>query len=602
MDIYYYLSEEWLGVSFDSSYHYAHLLMQMALENNDKEYELYSWQLYGNAFDYDYQFDSARFYYQKGLSQAIAYADSSKIASFNFNLGTLFILEGNYARVPPYFEIAIAYFEGKPEKERQLAQVYNNMGTVWRNIRKYPEAINIYQKSFELRKGLPLGKSDLSLHMNIGIAYLETKELEVALYHFRQARELALQLDDRYNYLFICNNLASAFLQIDHYDSAAFYLDQVLGQSDVIEPSLMIFAYGARGGIHARQNNWAAAAEMFGNAARFIDEEKIPQASLILYQQLAEYNERRGRFDLALESLKKANLLKEKMLNTEVLNTSIEWEERFRTQEKEKEIFALKLEQEERALEALRERNQRVFLWSAVLLSLLGTVFLYRLFILRGRASKALASEKSTIENALKEKELLMQEIHHRVKNNLQVITSLLNLQSNLIEDEVANAAVTDSKNRVFSMSLIHQSLYEMENLTEVRAKEYFTQLMNNLKSTFQGNERDIEVQLEIEDLTLDVDQAIPLGLIINEIVTNSFKHAFVEQNQGQITLRLRRTGDILHLYMADNGKGNQGKPLFRKRSLGMLLLKDLGKKLKAETNIQTEDGVKIDMQFPYKQ
>lgn len=290
------------------------------------------------------------------------------------------------------------------------------------------------------------------------------------------------------------------------------------------------------------------------------------------------------------------------MLNTEVLNTSIEWEERFRTQEKEKEIFALKLEQEERAFEALRARNQRVFLWSAVLLSLLGTVFLYRLFILRGRASKALASEKSTIENALKEKELLMQEIHHRVKNNLQVITSLLNLQSNLIEDEVANAAVTDSKNRVFSMSLIHQSLYEMENLTEVSAREYFTQLMNNLKSTFQGNERDIEVQLEIEDLTLDVDQAIPLGLIINEIVTNSFKHAFVEQNQGQITLRLRRIGDMLHLYMADNGKGNQGKPLFRKRSLGMLLLKDLGKKLKAETNIQTEDGVKIDMQFPYKQ
>jgi len=136
-------------------------------------------------------------------------------------------------------------------------------------------------------------------------------------------------------------------------------------------------------------------------------------------------------------------------------------------------------------------------------------------------------AQKQIIQNKNKENELLLGEIHHRVKNNLQVISSLLSLQERNITDETAKAAIMDGKERVQSMGLIHKMLYQQNNFSEINMSEYIEKLISGLLESFGKRSEDFELNYDIKDVNLDVDTAIPLGLIINELVVNALKHAY---------------------------------------------------------------------------
>ena len=157
----------------------------------------------------------------------------------------------------------------------------------------------------------------------------------------------------------------------------------------------------------------------------------------------------------------------------------------------------------------------------------------------------------------LEEKEVLLKEVHHRVKNNLQIITSLLNLQAGEISDPATQSMFRDSMGRVKSMALIHERLYQSTNLAEVDFGDYVTNLTRFLMSTVSGSQGRITIATDIEGIVLPVDEAVPCGLIINEIVTNSLKHAFPGGEQGEIHISCSRAkGDQIILVVRDNGIG----------------------------------------------
>ncbi len=232
--------------------------------------------------------------------------------------------------------------------------------------------------------------------------------------------------------------------------------------------------------------------------------------------------------------------------------------------------------------------------------SLAGVFLVVSLLVLRKirKQSKELSKKNILINKSLKEKELLVKEVHHRVKNNFQIVSSLLELQSKGIEDERALELANEGKNRVKSMALIHQKLYQNESGL-VDFDEYILLLVNELSLLYKS-ENEIETNITSRNMEFDVDTAIPLGLIINEIITNSYKYAFNNQKENSLSISINKenNGDF-KLIMADNGPGLPfGFNVKKAKSLGLRLINRLVKQLHGTLSVSNENGARFEIIF----
>ncbi len=204
------------------------------------------------------------------------------------------------------------------------------------------------------------------------------------------------------------------------------------------------------------------------------------------------------------------------------------------------------------------------------------------------------------LERQNKEKEFLLKEIHHRVKNNLGIVSSLLDLQASEMKDPAAIQAIEESRNRVYSMSMIHQKLYQGKNLSSIEMRDYFINLSKHIIDSFGAHEL-IEFDYELDEVEMDVDSAIPLGLIVNELLTNSFKHAFPNSKQGIIKIVLQELEKKRFLLeIIDNGIGidDSDKNNDKNNGFGSLLIDLLVKQLDGSMTIFNEFGTRVSMEF----
>ena len=203
------------------------------------------------------------------------------------------------------------------------------------------------------------------------------------------------------------------------------------------------------------------------------------------------------------------------------------------------------------------------------------------------------------VKKSLREKEILLAEIHHRVKNNLAVITGLLELQSYSAESESAKRILKDSQMRVNSIALVHEKLYQSEDFSEVAVDQYFKELTQVVHRTMITDDFTVNIELNIEAIKLPITQAIPCGLLLNEILTNCFKHAFEGINEGKIFISFKEKGKQLILNIRDNGVGlpEQNSENVNS-SLGMTLIKTLSKQLNADFDYKSENGAVFNFVF----
>ncbi|MEO9477518.1 MAG: histidine kinase dimerization/phosphoacceptor domain -containing protein [Cyclobacteriaceae bacterium] len=213
---------------------------------------------------------------------------------------------------------------------------------------------------------------------------------------------------------------------------------------------------------------------------------------------------------------------------------------------------------------------------------------------------KAIITEQAQgLEKSLKERESLLKEIHHRVKNNLQIIASLLYLQSGKFENEDFKKVLEEGQGRVRSMALIHQKLYENDDLKSIPFGEYLTELLSEIKASFGHEMEKVKLDVKADDVQFDVETAVPLGLIINELATNAFKYAFNGIDEGTFSISLRREQDQYVLNIADNGKGIPEEIDIKKtRSLGLRLVKMLSVQLEGEYAIEAKNGTMFELKF----
>ncbi|MDP3035478.1 MAG: PAS domain S-box protein [Methanobacteriaceae archaeon] len=206
------------------------------------------------------------------------------------------------------------------------------------------------------------------------------------------------------------------------------------------------------------------------------------------------------------------------------------------------------------------------------------------------------------LKESLSEKEMLLKEIHHRVKNNLMIISSLLSIQSRFIKDKEALGIFKESQNRAKSMALIHERLYRSTDLKRIDMGDYIRTLSNDLFYAYVTNDQKIQIKLDVEDIMVDINTSIPLGLIINEIITNALKHAFPNEMPGSILISFHRAADKLKLEVADDGIGFP-KDLDYKNtsSMGLQLVNSLSNQIDAELTVVMEKGTSFQITFPEK-
>lgn len=303
------------------------------------------------------------------------------------------------------------------------------------------------------------------------------------------------------------------------------------------------------------------------------------------YGHLSTIYEKLGDYKSALLYQKKARALRDSTASIESDKAMSKLLTQYETKKKEETISSQAKE--------ISQQNKVQWLSIAVLALLaVFLLFMFISYIARSKANRLLAIKNN-------ENELLLKEIHHRVKNNLEVVSSLLALQSAQIEDTNTKDAMQESQNRVQSIGIVHQKLYQGTNLGAIEMKDYFINLSESVLDSF-GEGKRITINCAMEKLNLDIDTAVPLGLIVNELLTNTLKYAFPAGEKGEVKIKLTKVKDnVLHLEVSDNGIGKSA--VTQGTGFGGQLVYLLTKQLNGSMKEDVEDGTRIFFEFDLK-
>lgn len=281
--------------------------------------------------------------------------------------------------------------------------------------------------------------------------------------------------------------------------------------------------------------------------------------------------------------------------HTEYLNTIIarkdsELQVKYETAKKDIEI----LDQEAKISQ--QRKTQSLYI---VLAGLLAIILFGMIFTLKNirKKRKALSELNVTLDAKNRQNELLLKEIHHRVKNNLEMVKSLIALQSAKLEDGASKEAMLASQNRVQSMGIIHQKLYQGTNLGAIEMKDYFVNLGEGILDTFNADDK-VKIECAMDDLNLDVDTAVPIGLIVNELLTNALKYAFPEGTKGQINISLTQKDNDLLLKVSDNGIGKTQGSKPQGTGFGTQLIQLLTQQLNGTISEDHKNGTAVAFNF----
>jgi len=261
---------------------------------------------------------------------------------------------------------------------------------------------------------------------------------------------------------------------------------------------------------------------------------------------------------------------------------------------KDDELSLERKDKELHKLQVTRQKNQLIFLLVTLLLVMLAGILAFVAYRNKQRYAEQMLEKKNQVET-------LIQELHHRVKNNLQIVSGLLSLQSIRTEEETARQVIDEGRTRLDAMALIHQKLYINDSFTMIDIKDYIVNLTTLLAESFGFSNENITTRISPGSIYLDVDYAIPMGLIVNELVTNAFKHAdAANRNDLKIQVDLHNKGEKhMELVIADNGNGSEDKMFTaNKASFGLSLVNTLVKQLDGKLTRSHLNGTMFSIVF----
>ncbi len=583
---YYYAS------SNDTAKHYFLMEEKMATQLNDHKGIIDSWNNLGNVYGNMANDSIAIGYYDKALAKiAKDYQRDKSTIDVLTNRGVSYYFSGNInAALEDYILASELCRKNNFDKERGF--LLNNLGIFYRALERYEEAIAIYKENYTLRKGLKdtMGMANTLLNQSVAYSFIEkpNESLE-SIYQARTLYEILKSEKD----VFLCDIVIGTNLQeLGQLDKALKVLAPIGKMKD---PPLK---------FENKANLYLGLAEIYlakndlKNVAPYLNliGDEILASDLIDYKiELLElksnYAHKMAKDTEAYNHLIELNRLRSEKADIKNKELLKDTETKYLTIQKEQQIKILDSEKQ------LAESQLKVSNLRNVGLSVGLLIFGILSFVLK-RLYDRLQKKNQIITKANQEKEILLKEIHHRVKNNLQTISSLLKLQSRYIKDENAVDALKSGLSRVNSMALIHKDLYQHDNLKGVDTKKYLEKLINNLFESYNISEGKIDLEMDIESILLDVDTMIPMGLMINELISNSLKHAFPDEIDGKLKVALYKKNEFIILEIKDDGVGAPDKLQLKEKSFGQSLVKAFATKLGGEIEYTEGKGFGIRLQM----
>lgn len=545
------------------------------------------------------------------LYQSIHFPDLQGVYDL---MGTVAQQTGNYHQALKYGLLALKTAEAIKDTTAQLCTIFNRVGVIYHQLGQYEQAKECFNKSLSIAMKF---RDTTAVHVlipNIVNTHLRLKRPADALVFLKD-------IDQKYPSRHISDRVMSTssflniYLSMDQITHARPYFQRLLAMHG---QNLSTSARKTMGRSLIRH---MLATGQYQRVYRYIAEyEELNKKSVSLtglsdaYYWRFKADSSLGKYPEAIRHFQMHKLMRDSMFNEASHKQIAQLEIQYETEKKDRDLLL-----KEQSIQLLTEQGRlqesklqqanlvKNVTFSGIILLLVIIGLLYnrnRLKQKNAREQEAKQQEinekNQTLQHLLEEKEWLMREIHHRVKNNLQIAISLLNTQISYLDNNSATEAIRDSQHRMRAMSLIHQKLYQSEKLTYINMYSYIRELLDYLDDNFNAS-RHIQFELQVAPVDLDVTQAVPVGLILNEAITNAIKYAFPNNIKGMLVIFMDYTGDgQLLLRIHDNGKGLPADfDVAQIDSFGLNLMQGLAKQLNGTFAIKSDKGVTVSIEFP---
>lgn len=520
-------------------------------------------------------------YYERAFALAEKNNFTQLLNNIYCNRAIVYRKKGQYAKAMRDLIAARTSFEQQHDLNGLYA-VYNSMGNIEYLRKNYDESLLYYETALQLINGLMKEvtnknvQSDLKLDMaialnNIGEIYTRLSKHKLALTYLDSALHYKEQIN---RHLYTANTLIALGITYDslklYNTSKQFLLKAYEISSEQHNTLTFVQSTNALASLFSREQKYEA-------AIAYLNEGLKPAKMDSLHEELLQnYNIRRKLY-------RKTGQLTEALAYDDLY---FETEQYLRNIEKEKEIEDLKaryeLDRTTLQLEQSKEQNNWLVLVVVIVAALLVSIaFAYR--------------QKKKSRDKI---ELLMRELNHRVKNNLQVLLSMINLQQSQLIDQASKDALKATQSRIMAMSFIHRKLYKEKEFTLIDIGEFIKELVEDLRLVYCSPQQQLTTHYQIQLLELEADKAIPLGLLINEIVTNAFKYALVQHPHGILHISLSIHERDISLSISDNGPGYEPDPANRHNGFGNSLVSTLARQLKGSLHYKNNQGTTVTLHF----
>jgi len=585
-------------------------------------------------------------YNEKSLALYRQAGDKLEEANSLKNLGDYYNIKGQPAYAIKLMDTSLAVYKAIGFKE--LQGVYNNMCITNISLGNFSEALKyglLAEKTADRLADTSLQRSSINNHL--GLTYYYLRNDQKALDYWLVAKKIAERYKDPGYMQTIIANVATIYVRMKRFEEGIAELKELIKKYPPTDTQMKLRIPYILFNTYYDIEQYVKAEPYFKILQKFHhDLPKDDPNQIYLYRSIIRKLIHDKQFVAAdgylkeheKQSLQQKNLLALSQLHRlwfdvdSALNKPWSAVAHYKTykrltdsiwnNEKNKQISGLEIEyqteKKDKDIALLHQKNQlqqvkigneervRYFFIAGLIIAALFVGLIYNRYRLKKRSNLILEQKQQEINTQnellrkiLGEKEWLLREIHHRVKNNLQIVISLLNTQSAYLENEDALVAIRNSQNRMHAMSLIHQKLYQSDNLAEIDMKWYIKALVDYMIECF-GTDKKIQFTLETEAIKLDVAQAVPLGLILNEAISNVIKYAFPYDKKGKVHISFLFIGEeICELKIADTGIGLPvGFDPENTESLGMSLMTGLTEQLNGEINMWNDDGLVLDVIF----
>ena len=532
--------------------------------------------------------------------------------AYNYSeIGVVLSKKGNFPEALSNLIKALKFYE-KAGDELSVGYTYINIGIMYKQRKEYEMALNYYNKGLEIFNKINNTDARFGIagtYSNIGNVYLSQGQYEKSLEILYKSLKLAEEFDNAYQFAESYQSIGENYMKLGNYNTALESYSKAIGYCNEINDKAGIanshinigYCYFKKGDTQNSLSNIKSGLAVAREAG-------LLQWQKNAYQYLSEIYNAQSNYKLAYD-----NQVLFKKINDSLFNT-----------EKDKKITQMQMQydfdkiqdeaqqvQKEKELKLNQETDKQKTIKYIVMVALLCmSALAFGIFfnLKKNQRQKAIiAEQKETVEKqnelisqSLTEKETLLREIHHRVKNNLQIISSLLNIQSQDIVDENVLSSIQEGQSRVQAMSLIHQNLYQSEHLSNVDIENYLKELVVYLSEMFSGQDKSISVEVEANNIQFDIDTAIPLGLIVNELVSNAYKYAFEKSNSGKIKIQIKSLNAVdYELDVNDDGKGlGEDFDPKKSKSLGLKLVNILSRQLRGNMSFNSDNGTSFIVKF----